>query len=581
MPRLTELSGSGSTKKISVGTHTELPAAIDLLRKHLEQYPEDGSLFLTDPIKAYALLGVTFSPEIEEHILHALKDYKLVTPDRQNLFDRMVTGERSPFVLEVQLTPPGSRLRSIRTFSDIENHVLSEIAGEQGRAALQESLARWKSGKTLSGAPIPISEAQGYDVAIQLSQEAINDIIEEVYNHGSLSKPWEGSELIEWSDFGICLRISYSIKLELPALDLGVPLVDSVTLGVDAHAVFKLEIDIDDLPVEGDQSFEFDDELHVDLGVTLQTGIIIGEGSKPGLVAAYIDLVNVASIRIAINGESIPEGLLKAITVLLDTVCKAHFALQKTIPLTMDLEEAARAGVPIYPPETKILQSVGSNAAALCILIDVKGTTPGNKEAIRHFIPPGEDFAMLISSELIYKGWNAAKSSKFPIYEGDLKIDNPDFRLLDERMYAKVEAHYELFDNCLGSWTVDATARIWTRLESFQKDSIWYGRPKEVDVDIDMDDWDRFVFETILGALLALLGVGGPVARSIISKIIFELIMGLAEKYAAEAVGGYSVGVYGRLPGTNRVAISSTPVLPSIKPSGITTFGNLEFRAAN
>ncbi|MCP4459929.1 MAG: hypothetical protein GY816_18185, partial [Cytophagales bacterium] len=84
--------------------------------------------------------------------------------------------------------------------------------------------------------------------------------------------------------------------------------------------------------------------------------------------------------------------------------------------------------------------------------------------------------------------------------------------------------------------------------------------------------------ETILGALLWLLGIGGPIARSVISTIIFEAIIGLAEDYAEEEIGGYSVGIYGKIPRTNRIVYSSTPVLPVVRTNGITSFGNLEFR---
>lgn len=516
---------------------------------------------MVDYRSALHALGMDLSDEIDAHLGNVLRRAKLCPEPNTVLYEEIRQGKLPPMEALIRLRPPEAlRTTSTPAPTELDSHPLAAKAAE-----IQDYRTA-----------VPVEESRGFSVVVQITQEAVDDIVGEAFNSGQIRSVWEDNELVPWEEVGLETEVSYRIELKPPKISLDAPFENGVTLILGASASVVLDLNLLDLLSGTSSEYRQQLKIELDVGITIVASIKVDNASTPGKSAVFVNLRDIRDLSITLNDSSLPEPITNFLEALILRIAEREAWDQKEIPLSFDMESAERAGVPIVAVRSKIIPPSAGRPGSLTLALDT--TNEGQINDIQYFVPQGQDFAFITTKRfLIDQVWPRQKAGKFPIKDGDLEIHSPHLALGNGYLFAQVEASYEVFDNCLGSWHVDATARVWSGFEPFQHQGIWYVRPYNIRTDIDIDDWDQFIIETILGGLLALIGIGGPFVRAVIVKIVMEALIGHAEDELADEIGGFNFGIRAEIPDTRRLAISSTPVAPAITRGGVTAFGNLSF----
>lgn len=549
------------TERTRIDSHEELQEVITRVGKILQSHPQKALLFMVDYQSAIRDLGFELSDDVDQHLGQVLRKAKLCPKPNRQLYEDLTSEKVAP--IEVFAWLQESNGQSTTFPKNLPKHQSDKLAKKA--AEIQDPKQA-----------VSIANACGFSVIIQITQDAVDEIVREAFEFEKNQWVWEKEELFLWKEVGLNAEVQYRLELKQPKVTLGNSAVDEVSVSIGALADVVLDLDFVDLPGQrkSDRPHKF--PLRAGVEITFLASVKIGPAATVGKSAVFADLRGIRGLRIKLNNNTLPHQAASFLEELLERIAIIHFWEQKVIPLSFEVDAIERAGIPIKSLHTKIIPPGPNFPGTLTLALDTTGK--GKINSVQYFVPSGKNFAFVTTKEfLIDQVWPYQASNYFPKKDGDLELHNPSLELGKGYFQARVNATYEVFDGECASWHVDAVARVWSGFEPFEKEKIWYVRPYRIKTDIDIDAWDQFIIASILGGFLMLLGIGGMVARSVIARIIMNAIIGLAEDEITEQIGGFNFGIRAVIPGSRRLAISSTPVAPAISPEGISAFGTLSF----
>lgn len=547
---------SNGSMPVEITDETGLTQLFNEARAHLETYPEDGILMLADYESFARDLGFIFSPAMLAHVRKAVRRDVAKSPKAQAAYAKLkAAGSNDKFQFAARLARP----------DDVEKKI---VPWQPKHMAMPND------------APVLPEQSSGFGVLLQVSEKFCNDILDLLFSSSLIRPRWTGRTLAQVPDLFVNLVADYDVRLTRPELSFleSTKPDEAALVRLSIAAVAKLAITAEFLPLSG-ASLPVDRErfeVEVGLGIVIETRLDVSPPNPNGQSAVVVDLTKIRDLNLTVNGHGLDPLLLGFLNELLNRLVRTELEFEKKIAISQEFDSTSYGGQKLRSIGLRTLVASGNRPASLSIGLDFDGA--GSEASLRTLIPSGEDYAFIVRRPVFDAIWQSKKNQiKSP---GDVRIKNPRLVLMDGFIAFSIEAEYEVFDvgNCgWFSWTVEASGRAAFAFESFQKDGIYYVRPKLISgPDIDMDDWDEFVLSVLVGFLLSIIGVSWG-AGSVVAYIVIEAMIGDIEKDVANKIGGYSIGLRGEVPGTSIVAMSTTPLAPMIFRTGITAHGGIAF----
>ena len=553
-----------TTQHKVIRVHRQAMRMLDIVRRHLERFPQDGALFVIDFERALRDLGFDLSHGMREHLLKQL--YSPI-PDGGDLYEAVKQG-RVTLPAQIRITfgpvPAGGKL----TGADPNGPGVPLT-----RASLPEG-AEEKSGADARAVP-PKPGTGGYSVLVQLDDNIINRIISVAYDENLIPHSWNGVYQVEWPQLRMKIGAEYVVTVAKPTIGFDTIYVNGVALNLDATAKLRLTFLYLDFPAGAVPSLS--DNLEVDIRISARAvGTAEIRNSGPDNAAVYLNLVDLKLIDVKIAPTTLPPLVQQLIQAAIERIVQTEVA-PIVLPLSFDFERVRRAGVPIRVA-SRIRQPVGGTRGTLSIAVD---TDPfgGDPSTIPHIIPDQCHFGFVTTRHfLVDQAWPIVRDQQFPMTQQGVQIHDPQLDLKDYYIYFFVKATKDI--TCLPSLNADVTLNL--QFESFQDQKngvgVYRTRLKVIYDDVDLSLFDKLFYSVLLFLILGPVGgVGVGLIGVVALNVVIAVLEGKAETDLSNTIQASSVGFRNKIPGTNIVVEASTPIAPTIYSDLIFGYGDAAF----
>lgn len=513
-----------------------------LIQKTLSEKDSAKTLFLLNAERFFFYSGLNISPGYKKHILKKMPHPTLGTKILyQAVFDGEVTFNNE---VEIYFEP-------------------------------QKELKE-KPPDTELNDPLPGS-------LIQISEEVVQGIIDEQFRADQFETHWVGELELDWTEYSTKTIAKFDLSVIEHKVRLD-PNRNTVVIQLKIKGTISLVIKI--LNLDNPNNLDYSETITFDVETNIDAqGPPCMEKTNGDFGAVFIKINDESTMKVhdikvfnSVMSDELKVYLEKAVY----RIAKVQLAKFKRIAVSYEFDRTKRNGT---TPESFIPKIVGSPPGALrnSNALSMSWTFPGNTgEAKVNLIPGGADYYVRLNRKLIDFLFLTLKPSEpFKAYEsGSTTVWMDGLKLAMKNGYFEVDAHAWIAVKCLPD--PDAYAKVKLNFESFEEIdegvTVFHTRLHSVgDPEIRMSIWDR-----ILYSLIGLIFVGSIFGAELafVIVVLLNVFISMLEHnggiWAGNAIGSIETGMKGKIPGTNYIALATTPVAPVITEEDVTASGSVK-----
>jgi hypothetical protein len=553
---------AATTKRKVIRVHRQAMGMLEIVRRHLDRFPEDSALFAIDFERALGDLGFDLTHGMREHLI---KQFYTPDPKAGQLYDAVKDGHVTlPAQIRLTLGPAPVKGELTGVNPDGPGVPITRVVPPTESAL----------SKAIRPAVPPEPGTGGYTVLLQLTPAVVNNIIGVAYDENLIPHDFNGSFHLAWQFLRMEIDADYQLEVQKPTIDFNTPYLNGVALNLAASAKLSLTFSYFDFPTGSLPSVT--DTLEADVTLSARvvgTAEIRSVGSSKG--AVYLNLVALEALTVTVSGPSFPPLVQQLIQSTIERLIQTEIAGMQA-PLSFSFNMQNRAGIQITALASQIRPPAGGNPGTLSIAVDTKKTPTGDPTKIPHIIPSGCEFACIATKDFIIGQVWPTVIQYIPKEESGFQISNPSLTMENYDLYFSVHAHKDI--TCLPGIDADVVVKAQFALVPPDQNGVQRARLNAISDSVSLSFFDQLFYTLLLGLLCGILG--GPLAGLIAMvavNVVIAVLEDIAEVNIKNSVNQSSIGFRDQIPGTNIIVEASTPQAPTIYADMIYGYGNAVF----